>query len=539
MTAVTYLHPSACATCEGMGPGEGAASNETLDSSLFQWSLRGFESLPMEPSSPAPPLHESGTLGRPLGMAALWPHTAAVALARWIKNATKQLKDPRKIGTIAIAVAALTAALKNTKANKLKMVDASLAHLMANIEAGKVAKAVLTANAVSYFCKGPESAVYTATILPTNVHFLVKMLHRNGVDFTARGPSAWRGGIMILVPFAYLALCGWMMYRLTHDTSFKGGEEVEKAGEATLGEQEKNAVTFADIGGIPHVKEQVAEVLDFYYNRGRWQALGARRPRGILLAGPPGTGKTLLAKAVAHSAGVPFLHCAGSDFVEVFVGRGAGRVRQIFELASSRAPCVLFIDELDALGGRRSDSSRAVNEEHDQTLNQLLAAMDGISSCSDVLILGATNRFTALDPALVRPGRFDRVLQLPLPDITGREQILRVHSRRSPIADVDDTLSFVASATDGFSGAELENLVNEAAIRAVRRRKQVVERQDFQLALSDYRSSRSFSEQTSDSNPNDYPSQLAASMNLLFQAVQNAQQQVSSDPGNSTIGSVD
>ena len=194
----------------------------------------------------------------------------------------------------------------------------------------------------------------------------------------------------------------------------------------------------------------------------------ARCPRGVLLAGPPGTGKTMLARAVANEAGVPFLSCTGSDFVEVFVGRGARRVRTLFDEAARRAPCVLFIDELDALGSSRSGRSGGGTEEHDQTLNQLLAMMDGISARPGVLVIAATNRLSSLDSALTRPGRFDRILQLQLPDEAARLAILAVHAKRTQLHEADRVLPGIAKVTDGFSGADLAHVVNEAAIFAVR-----------------------------------------------------------------------
>eukprot|EP00967_Tisochrysis_lutea_P049578 scaffold60756_cov35-Tisochrysis_lutea.AAC.2 len=230
------------------------------------------------------------------------------------------------------------------------------------------------------------------------------------------------------------------------------------------------------------------EVVDFFHQPERWARLGAKRPRGVLLNGPPGTGKTLLAKAVAGTAGVPFLSCAGSEFVEVFVGRGAKRVRSIFEEASRIAPCVLFIDEIDALGSRRADHGGT--EEHDHTLNQLLALMDGFRSDPRVLVIGATNRLASLDAALVRPGRFDRVVHLDLPDEAGRFHILSVHCRGVQVAEPKETIRRVAANAGGLCGAELSNLVNEAAIRATRRAGEALEYDDFAAALEEYQSSR-------------------------------------------------
>jgi cell division protease FtsH len=240
-------------------------------------------------------------------------------------------------------------------------------------------------------------------------------------------------------------------------------------------------VTFDDVAGIDEAKEDLQEVVEFLRDPQKFQRLGGRIPRGVLLVGPPGTGKTLTARAVAGEANVPFFTISGSDFVEMFVGVGASRVRDMFEQAKKNAPCIIFIDEIDAVGRHRGAGLGGGNDEREQTLNQLLVEMDGFEANEGVIIIAATNRPDVLDPALLRPGRFDRQIVVPNPDVTGREKILRVHVRKVPLApDVD--LKIIARGTPGFSGADLMNLVNEAALMAARRNKRMVTQQEFEDA---------------------------------------------------------
>src|SRR5438876_6859143 len=241
--------------------------------------------------------------------------------------------------------------------------------------------------------------------------------------------------------------------------------------------------TFADVAGADEAKTELREVIDFLREPQRFLAIGARIPKGVLLVGPPGTGKTLLARAVAGEARVPFFSASGTDFVELFVGLGASRVRDLFEQAKKNAPCIIFIDEIDAIGRTRSGASAfASNDEREQTLEQLLVEMDGFEPHEAVVILAATNRPDVLDPALLRPGRFDRQITIDLPERRGREAILRIHTRNVPLAP-DVNLEDLARVTHGFSGADLENLVNEAALAGARRGSTQVSRQDFENAL--------------------------------------------------------
>lgn len=261
----------------------------------------------------------------------------------------------------------------------------------------------------------------------------------------------------------------------------KGGAFSFGRSRARLLNADQVKVTFADVAGCEEAKEEVKELVDFLKDPGKFQRLGGKIPRGVLLVGPPGTGKTLLARAVAGEAKVPFFTISGSDFVEMFVGVGASRVRDMFEQAKKQAPCIIFIDEIDAVGRHRGAGLGGGHDEREQTLNQLLVEMDGFQGSEGVIVVAATNRPDVLDPALLRPGRFDRQVVVGLPDIRGREQILRVHSRKVPTAE-DVDVSVIARSTPGFSGADLANIVNEAALFAARSNKRVVEMEDFEKA---------------------------------------------------------
>nr|WP_025316611.1 ATP-dependent zinc metalloprotease FtsH [Gilliamella apicola] len=261
----------------------------------------------------------------------------------------------------------------------------------------------------------------------------------------------------------------------------KGGPMAIGKSKARMLTPDQVKTKFADVAGSEEAKQEVTEVVDFLRDPGKYQKLGGRIPKGILMVGPPGTGKTLLAKAIAGEANVPFFSISGSDFVEMFVGVGASRVRDLFEQARKHAPCIIFIDEIDAVGRKRGAGSMGGHDEREQTLNQMLVEMDGFETNSGIIIIAATNRVDILDPALLRPGRFDRQVQIGLPDMKGREQILAVHVRKIPLGpDVD--LSVLARGTPGYSGAELANLVNEAALFAARRNKRLVTMDEFEEA---------------------------------------------------------
>jgi len=273
----------------------------------------------------------------------------------------------------------------------------------------------------------------------------------------------------------------WIFFMRQMQGGGRGGAFSFGKSKARMLDESNNTVTFADVAGCDEAKEEVAELVEFLRDPSKFQKLGGRIPRGVLMVGSPGTGKTLLAKAIAGEAKVPFFSISGSDFVEMFVGVGAARVRDMFEQAKKNAPCIVFIDEIDAVGRQRGAGLGGGNDEREQTLNQLLVEMDGFEGSAGVIVIAATNRPDVLDPALLRPGRFDRQVVVPLPDIRGREQILLVHMRKVPMAP-DVKADIIARGTPGFSGADLANLVNEAALFAARANKRLVDMIDFERA---------------------------------------------------------
>jgi cell division protease FtsH len=282
--------------------------------------------------------------------------------------------------------------------------------------------------------------------------------------------------------FPMLLLIGvWIFFMRQMQGGGRGGAFSFGKSRARMLDESTNPVTFADVAGCEEAKEEVSELVDFLRDPGKFQKLGGRIPRGVLMVGSPGTGKTLLARAIAGEAKVPFFSISGSDFVEMFVGVGAARVRDMFEQAKKHSPCIVFIDEIDAVGRQRGAGLGGGNDEREQTLNQLLVEMDGFETGSGVIVIAATNRPDVLDPALLRPGRFDRQVVVPLPDIRGREQILMVHMRKVPMAP-DVRPDILARGTPGFSGADLANLVNEAALFAARASKRLVDMHDFERA---------------------------------------------------------
>ncbi len=282
--------------------------------------------------------------------------------------------------------------------------------------------------------------------------------------------------------FPMLLLIGvWIFFMRQMQGGGRGGAFSFGKSRARMLDESTNQVTFADVAGCDEAKEDVAELVEFLRDPSKFQKLGGRIPRGVLMVGSPGTGKTLLAKAIAGEAKVPFFSISGSDFVEMFVGVGAARVRDMFEQAKKQSPCIIFIDEIDAVGRQRGAGLGGGNDEREQTLNQLLVEMDGFEANAGIIVIAATNRPDVLDPALMRPGRFDRQVVVPLPDIRGREQILLVHMRKVPVGQ-DVKADIIARGTPGFSGADLANLVNEAALFAARANKRVVDMDDFERA---------------------------------------------------------
>jgi cell division protease FtsH len=289
----------------------------------------------------------------------------------------------------------------------------------------------------------------------------------------------WSTTLVTLLPMVFIGLMFFLFMRQLQ----AGGGKAMSFGKskARMLNDSQNKVTFADVAGVDEAKDEVEEIIAFLKDPKKFQRLGGRIPKGVLMIGPPGTGKTLLARAIAGEAGVPFFSISGSDFVEMFVGVGASRVRDLFEQGKKHAPCIIFIDEIDAVGRHRGAGLGGGHDEREQTLNQLLVEMDGFESNEGVIIIAATNRPDVLDPAILRPGRFDRRITVTRPDVRGREAILRVHAKKTPLApDVD--LSLIARGTPGFSGADLENLVNEAALLAARQDKDAVSMLDFEMA---------------------------------------------------------
>ena len=356
--------------------------------------------------------------------------------------------------------------------------DVSYSVLLQKVEAGQIKKALLHGDGID--AVDSEQRTFTATI-PYPQEDLIKELHAAGADINIKpqGGNAILGLLSTFLPL--LVIVGaWFLVMRQMQGGARGAMGFGKS-KARLLTENKNRVTFDDVAGVDEAKDELAEIVDFLKDPGKFQKLGGKIPKGALLVGPPGTGKTLLARAVAGEAGVPFFTISGSDFVEMFVGVGASRVRDMFEQAKKHAPCIIFIDEIDAVGRHRGAGLGGGNDEREQTLNQLLVEMDGFEANEGIILVAATNRPDVLDPALLRPGRFDRQVVVPNPDVSGREKIIRVHMRNVPLsADVD--VRTLARGTPGFSGADLANLVNEAALAAARRNKRMVSMYDFEHA---------------------------------------------------------
>ncbi len=371
----------------------------------------------------------------------------------------------------------------------------SYSAFLAQVQANNVKTARLSGSTASGLFKksyldsgsGQSYPGYTTTLLPVADPGLVPLLIGHRVEMTGddQTPSAWLQMLGPLLPTLLLLLAFGLFYMVMGARSRRGQRDISSVGQshARLYTEERPNTTFADVAGVESAKSELSQEVDFLRNAWTYQRPGARIPKGALLVGPPGTGKTLLARAVAGEARVPFFSISATEFVEVFVGVGASRVRDLFEKAKAAAPCIIFIDEIDAIG-RRRDSGRlgGSNDEREQTLNQLLVAMDGFEPNQAVIVLAATNRPDVLDPALLRPGRFDRQITVETPDRLGREAILRVHTRTIPLAP-DVQLAALAQATPGMSGADLANLANEAALNAARRNATRVAASDFDEAL--------------------------------------------------------
>src|SRR3989440_9228277 len=380
-------------------------------------------------------------------------------------------------------------------------INLSYTSFLQQVQNGNVKDVTLTGNAVSGDFKTPlhqqqggsgngtaTYAQFTSYVPETGDPNLLPLLEKKGVSVTAQPVQIpwWQTALTILLnalPILLLVYFGYMALRSVQQSQQGGGIFGVGRSRAKLYNEERPSTTFAHVAGADEAKADLREEIDFLREPQRYANIGAHIPKGVLLVGPPGTGKTLLARAVAGEAGVPFFSASGTGFVELFVGVGASRVRDLFEQAMKNAPCIIFIDEIDAIGRTRSGASAyASNDEREQTLEQLLVELDGFEPNQAVVVLAATNRPDVLDPALLRPGRFDRQITVGLPERRGREAILRIHTRYVPVAP-DVNLEDLARGTPGFSGADLENLVNEAALAAARRGSAQVSRQDFENAL--------------------------------------------------------
>jgi cell division protease FtsH len=350
------------------------------------------------------------------------------------------------------------------------------------IRSGKVQEVVVSEDRVRGTLKaaqGQESQSFVAVRIEDPD--LLEELDRHGVKYTGEVSSRWLPELIgWVIPIIFLVALWSFFFRRIGGP--EGGVMSFARSRAKVYAEDDVKVSFADVAGVDEAEEELKEIVEFLRTPKKYTSIGGRIPKGVLLVGPPGTGKTLLAKAVAGEAKVPFFSLSGSEFVEMFVGVGAARVRDLFQQAESKAPCIVFVDELDALGKVRVQSPMGSHEEREQTLNQLLAEMDGFDSRKGVIIMGATNRPEVLDPALLRPGRFDRQVLVDKPDVRGREEILRIHVKTVKIGP-DVELKVVAARTAGFAGADLANLVNEAALLAARKDKKAVEMSDFDEAI--------------------------------------------------------
>ena len=352
-------------------------------------------------------------------------------------------------------------------------------HFEQLIKEGEIKNVIIKGNTLTGYTK--DGKTVKTFISPSDSDFYKKLREYN-VTYTYKPveKEGWIGGFII----SWLPTILFFLFFILLIRQFQaGGNKVMSFSKsrAKIFIDNKPKVSFNDVAGIDEIKEEVKEIVNFLRDPKKYQKLGARIPKGILLAGPPGTGKTLLAKAIAGEAGVPFLSVSGSEFVEMFVGVGASRVRDLFEQAKKNAPCIIFIDEIDAVGRKRGVGIGGGHDEREQTLNQLLVEMDGFESKDGIIVIAATNRPDILDPALLRPGRFDRQIMVPLPDVKGRLEILKIHAKNKPLApDVD--LEVIAKSTPGFSGADLENLLNEAALIAAKKNKDKIDMEDLEEA---------------------------------------------------------
>ncbi len=379
---------------------------------------------------------------------------------------------------IFLVVAMLFMVVRTTQGPKEQTL--TFTEFVSKVDAGAVDKVTITGNEVhGTYKSNPGAGLHT--FIPVNYPDIIKDMQEHGVnvDIKDNSSSSWISILLNASPFIVIIAFWIFMMRQMQS----GGNKALSFGKsrARLHSTQQKKVTFKDVAGVEEAKEELQEIIEFLREPQKFQKLGGRIPKGVLLVGPPGTGKTLLARAIAGEASVPFFSISGSDFVEMFVGVGASRVRDLFEQGKKNAPCIIFIDEIDAVGRHRGAGLGGGHDEREQTLNQLLVEMDGFESNEGVILVAATNRPDVLDPALLRPGRFDRRVVVGRPDVQGREAILRVHTKKIPLGDNVD-LSVLGRGTPGLAGADLANLVNEAALNAARQNRKVVMMIDFELA---------------------------------------------------------
>jgi cell division protease FtsH len=381
---------------------------------------------------------------------------------------------------IAISAVLLWQVVKSARDGQ-KDTELNVSQFMTDVDQGNIHE--LTVNGMEVRGKHKDGTAFHTTA-PSNYFTpeMLKALQGKGVNITFRDVNSGSLPLQLLGTWAPLILLGALWFFMIRQMQ-TGGNKALSFGKsrARLLSMQQKKVTFKDVAGVEEAKEELREIIEFLREAQKFQKLGGRIPKGVLLVGPPGTGKTLLARAVAGEANVPFFSISGSDFVEMFVGVGASRVRDLFEQGKKNAPCIIFIDEIDAVGRHRGAGLGGGHDEREQTLNQLLVEMDGFESNEGVILMAATNRPDVLDPALLRPGRFDRRVVVSRPDVRGREEILRVHTRKIPLAE-DVDLSVLARGTPGFSGADLANMVNEAALAAARQNRKAVLQYDFEVA---------------------------------------------------------